>query len=74
MTNHNVDSKNLFGEHSITTEQVQNNKSVREMLDQRGIKPEELPPAGDIKKLERGITGEERKIEKSTNKLPKQKK
>jgi len=74
MTNHNVDSKNLFGEQSITTEHVQNNKSVREMLDQRGIKPEELPPAGDIKKLKRGIAGEEKKIEKSTNKLPKQKK
>lgn len=40
MTNHNVNNKNLYGEYSITHEHVQNNKSVRGMLDQRGIKPE----------------------------------
>ncbi len=74
MTNHNVDSKNLFGEQSITTEHVQNNKSVRHMLDQRGIKPEELPPAEDIKKLERSVAGDEKKIAKATKKLPKRKK
>ena len=71
MTNHNVDSKNLFGEQSITNEHVQNNKSVRNMLDQRGIKPEELPPSEDIKKLERRVAGDEKKIEKATKKLPK---
>ena len=74
MTNHNVDSKNLHGEQSITNEHVQNNKSVRHMLDQRGIKPEELPPATDIKKLERNVAGDEKKIEKATKKLPKPKK
>lgn len=71
MTNHNVDSKNLFGEQSITKEHVQNNKSVRGMLDQRGIKPEELPPVEDIKKLERSVVNDEKKVEKSTKKLPK---
>lgn len=70
MTNHNVDSKNLLGEQSITNEHVQNNKSVRDMLGQRGIKPEELPPAEDIKKLERGVANDEKKIEKATKKLP----
>lgn len=74
MTNHNVDSKNLLGEQSITIEHVQNNKSVRNMLGQRGIKPEELPPAEDIKKLERNVANDEKKIEKATKKLPKQKK
>jgi DNA-damage-inducible protein D len=72
MTNFNVDSKNLLGEQPITREHVQNNKSVREMLGQRGIKPEELPPSEDIKKLERRVAGDEKKIEKDTKKLPKQ--
>jgi DNA-damage-inducible protein D len=74
MTNHNVDGKNLMGEQSITNEHVQNNKSVRHMLDQRGIKPENLPPADDIKKLERSVAGDEKKIAKATKKLPKRKK
>lgn len=74
MTNHNVDSKNLFGEQSIIVEHVQNNKSVRDILGQRGIKPEELPPSEDIKKLERSVANDEKKIEKATKKLPKQKK
>lgn len=71
MTNHNVNNKNLYGEYSITHEHVQNNKSVRGMLDQRGIKPEKLPPSEDIKKLERRVVGDEKKIEKATQKLPK---
>jgi DNA-damage-inducible protein D len=71
MTNFNVDNKNLVGEQPITKEHVQNNISVREMLGQRGIKPEELPPAEDIQKLERRVAGDEKKIEKATMKLPK---
>ncbi len=35
MTNYNVEEKNLKGEHAITGEHVQNNRSVREMLGQR---------------------------------------
>ena len=55
MTNYNVENKDLQGENAITGEHVQNNTSVREMLGQRGIRPEELPPAEDIKKLERRV-------------------
>ena len=33
-------------------EHLQNDRSVRDMLGQRGIQPEDLPPAEDIKKLE----------------------
>lgn len=51
MTNYNVDQKDLQGEGSITTEHVQNNRTVRQMLGQRGIQPENLPPAEDIKKV-----------------------
>ena len=71
MTNHNVDNKDLHGENLITIEHIQNNTSVREMLGKRGIKPEELPPAEDIKKLERRAADNDKKIEKATNKLPK---
>jgi DNA-damage-inducible protein D len=52
MTNYNVEQKDLYGEMDISAEHVQNNRSVRGMLGQRGIKPEELPPAEDIKKVE----------------------
>lgn len=73
MTNYNVETKDLFGENPITKEHIQNNKSVRDMLGSRGIKPEELPPAEDIKKVERKTASDEKKIEKTTKKLPKQK-
>ena len=72
MTNYNVEQKNLHGENSITAEHVQNNRSVRGMLGQRGIKPEELPPAEDIKKVERRVAKEEKSIIKETPKLPKE--
>ena len=71
MTNYNVEQKNLFGEQSITGEHIQNNKSVRNMLGQRGIKPENLPAAEDIKKVERRVASNEKKIEKSSQRLPK---
>jgi len=71
MTNYNVERDDLQGEISITKEHVQNNTTVREMLGKRGIKPENLPPAEDIKKLERRVTSEKRKIEQTTPKLPK---
>lgn len=44
MTNHNVQHDDLHGELPITSEHVLNNRSVRQMLEQRGITPEELPP------------------------------
>ena len=53
MTNHNVHQESIYGEPAITTEHVQNNQNVRDMLGQRGIKPENLPREEDIKKLER---------------------
>lgn len=73
MTNFNVEAKNLYGEPSITTEHVQNNRTVRNMLGQRGIRPEELPAAEDIKKVERRVAKEEKALGES-QKLPKKKK
>ena len=69
ITNHNVKQNDLKGEPSITTEHVQNNKSVRNMLVERGIKPEELPPEDDLKKLERRVKSAEKKMIK-TSELP----
>ena len=71
MTNYNVEQKDLYGEASITAEHVQNNRSVRGMLGQRGIKPEELPPAEDIKKVERRVAKDEKSMIKESQKLPK---
>lgn len=62
MTNYNVEEKDLRGEPSITSEHIQNNKGIRVMLGERGIKPEELPVAEDIKKLERRNRTRDREI------------
>ena len=71
MTNYNVEQKDLYGEKDITAEHVQNNRSVRGMLGQRGIKPESLPPAEDIKKVERRVAKDEKEMLKESKKLPK---
>ena len=71
MTNYNVEQKDLHGETSITAEHVQNNRSVRGMLGQRGIKPENLAPAEDIKKVERKVAKDEKLMQKGKSKLPK---
>lgn len=70
ITNHNVSQDNLQGEHAITREHMQNNESVRDMLGQRGIKPEQLPPEEDIKKLERRVKAEEKKLVRQSGTLP----
>lgn len=70
MTNYNVETKDLMGESCITREHVQNNQSVREMLGQRGIRPEELPPAEDIKKLERRVKTQDKKLMAEVGCLP----
>ncbi|HEM4250732.1 TPA: DNA damage-inducible protein D [Streptococcus suis] len=70
MTNYNVEENNLHGEKSITDEHVLNNTTIRNMLAQRGIKPEELPPAEDLKKLERKVKQQNKKLIKESGKLP----
>ena len=71
MTNYNVEEKDLYGEGRITREHVQNNTSVRTMLEGRGIRPEELPAAEDIKKLERRVKKQEKSISEQAGRLPK---
>ena len=69
ITNYNVEDKDLQGEFSITNEHIQNNTSVRDMLIQRGIKPENLPASEDMKKLERKIKKSEKELEITSGKL-----
>ena len=71
ITNFNVKKKNLRGEPTITAEHVKNNKDVRGVLGKSGIKPEELPPEEDLKKLVRRVRSEEKKVLKETGKLTK---
>lgn len=70
MTNYNVEEKDLQGEAAITVEHVQNNSTIRDMLGQRGIEPENLPPSEDIKKLERRVKSQEKKLASQAGKLP----
>ena len=70
MTNYNVEEKDLQGEASITVEHVQNNVTVRDMLGQRGIRPEDLPASEDIKKLERRVKSQEKNLAAQSAKLP----
>ena len=62
MTGLNVQSKDLKGQTKIEKEHIDNNLAVRNMLTQRGIVPENLPPAEDVKKLQRKLDGEEKKL------------
>ena len=70
ITNHNVSQNDLQGEQSITDEHMQTNKSLRDMLGERGIKPEELAAEEDLKKLERRVKSDEKRLIKATE-LPK---
>ena len=69
ITNFNVVKEDMKGEEPITTEHVQNNQDVRDLLIRRGIVPESLPPEEDLKKLERKAKTSEKRLA-STSGLP----
>lgn len=60
MTSVNVQSKDLYGQTPIEKEHIDNNTAVRDMLISRGIYPEQLPPAEDVKKVERRLSKEDK--------------
>jgi DNA-damage-inducible protein D len=62
ITNFNIKRDGLRSEPAITAEHVKNNKDVRGLLTQRGIQPEALPAAEDIKKIERRVHSETKKL------------
>ncbi len=68
MTGLNVQSKDLKGQTKIEREHIDNNLAVRNMLTQRGIVPENLPAAEDVKKLQRKLEGDEKKLLKGNKK------
>ena len=68
LTSHNVVDKNLKGETQISKEHIDNNIAVRKMLKQRGVLPEDLPAFEDIKKVQRQLDSDEKKIIKEAKK------
>lgn len=68
MTGLNVQNKDLKGQSKIEKEHIENNLAVRNMLTQRGIVPENLSPAEDVKKLQRKLDGDEKKLLKGSKK------
>jgi DNA-damage-inducible protein D len=69
LTSHNVIEKDLRGEKPISKEHVDNNLAVRQMLIERGVKPEKLPAAEDLKKVQKRLTVEEKKVLKDAKTL-----
>ncbi len=74
ITSFNTKKNDLRGESSITNEHIKNNKDVRELLGKSGIKPELLPPEEDIKKLERRLNSEGKKLAKSVKQIERKQK
>lgn len=65
----NARQHGLSSESAISSEHVTNNQAVRNAMLERGIRPESLPPAEDVKKVERRLTAEERKTLKNPDGL-----
>jgi len=68
MTNLNVQNKDLSGQSPIEKEHIENSLAVRKMLIERGILPENLPPAEDVKKIQRKLEGDEKNVLKELKK------
>lgn len=67
MTAYNAEQRDLHGLSQLKREHMDNNSSVRGSLLDRGIVPENLPPAEDTKKLERRVKADEKKLKSSTD-------
>jgi DNA-damage-inducible protein D len=65
----NIRKSDLKTEPAITNEHVKNNKDVRGLLLKSGIEPENLPAEEDLKKVERKVRSEDKKLLKETKKL-----
>ncbi|MEI6049434.1 MAG: DNA damage-inducible protein D [Bacteroidota bacterium] len=70
ITNFNVKKNDLKGVTRITNEHVKNNQDVRTLLGKSGIKPEQLPPEEDIKKLERRVKSADKELSNKKLKHP----
>jgi len=65
----NAREKALRTEVAISREHITNNEAVRRTLLSRGIRPEALPPAEDVKKVERRLAAEDKKVLKNPDGL-----
>lgn len=70
ITIHNARAHDMRDEPAISSEHVTNNEAVRHTLVSRGIRPEALPPAEDVKKVERRLAAADKKTLKNPDKLP----
>lgn len=70
ITIHNARAHHMQSEPAISREHVTNNDAVRKALLSRGIHPEALPPAEDVKKVERRLAAADKKTLKNPDKLP----
>lgn len=66
ITNFNVVDKDIKGQDAICDEHVLNNSDVRDLLIRRGIIPENLPAEEDIKKIERRVKSQNKKLPASS--------
>jgi len=57
----NARAHNMRSESEISREHVTNNQAVRQTLLNRGIRPESLLPAEDVKKVERRLSSDEKR-------------
>ncbi len=69
ITNFNIKQNDLRTEFGIADEHVRNNREVRKLLVDRGIVPESLPPAEDVKKVERRLASEQKKLPRQVKRL-----
>lgn len=70
ITNFNIKERDLRTEPAITGEHTRNNTEVRQLLIGRGIRPETLPPAEDVKKVERRLKSAQKKLPRRVDPLP----
>jgi DNA-damage-inducible protein D len=71
LTSHNVVEKNIKGESEISKEHIDNNSTVRKMLKERGVIPELLPKANDVKKVKKQLEADTKKLLTNSKNKPK---
>ncbi len=67
ITTFSISRDGLDTEHSISHEHVKNNTDVRNLLGERNIVPENLPPSEDLKKVQRRLKSDEKKLPNKGN-------
>ena len=69
ITIHNARQHTMTTEAAVSDEHITNNLAVRKTLLERGIRPEHLPPAEDVKKVERRLVSDKKKSLKKPGRI-----